>query len=82
MIEWQQDYPVAPMSLSEIKDYLEFNCVYRLPTRRELLNAFEQKVPGFFVYGFYWSTFDEMKKFHGKKNFENEKFLVRLVKDL
>ena len=80
MIEWQENNPIAPMSLSEIKNYLKIHSDYRLPTRNELFTAFESKTPGFFIYGFYWTTFSEMKMFHGKKTTENEKFLVRLVK--
>lgn len=80
MIQWQENSPIAPMSLSEIKDYLKINSNYRLPTRNELFTAFEAKIPGFFTYGFYWTTFSEMKMFYKKKTVESEKFLVRLVK--
>ena len=80
MIQWQENSPIVPMSLSEIKNYLKIYNDYRLPTRSELFTAFESKISGFFIYGFYWTTFSEMKMFYKKKTIESEKFLVRLVK--
>lgn len=79
-VQWQENSPVAPMLVSEVKNYLSVHTDYRLPTRNELFTAFESKVPGFFVYGFYCTTFPEMEATYGKKALKTTKFLVRLIK--
>lgn len=80
-LEWYPNPPVVPMSLEEIENYLLMQSEWRLPTRSELFNAFENNESGFFTAGFYWTNLKEMKAVYGKKIVSQEKFLCRLVRE-
>jgi hypothetical protein len=88
-LEWYPNPPVAPMSLVELENYLylmtklrDSKKEWRLPSRSELFNAFENNESGFFTAGFYWTNLKEMKAVYGKRVVEKEKFLCRLVKEI
>lgn len=56
MIEWEQNPPKEPMNWHEAMKYAEsLGDGWRLPTRGELIDAYDISVRGFMSY-YYWSS--------------------------
>lgn len=56
MIEWQNNPPEKPMNWNEAIEYAEsLGDGWRLPTRAELIDAYDNNVGGF-DFSYYWSS--------------------------
>ena len=56
MIEWQQNPPKKPMTWHESMEYAEsLGNGWRLPTRAELIDAYDNKIEDF-DFSYYWSS--------------------------
>jgi hypothetical protein len=61
MIEWQSNPPEEPMNWYKAMEYAEsLGNGWRLPTRSELIDAYDNKVKNF-IFMYYWSssTYDQ-----------------------
>lgn len=55
-LEWQEDAPKNPMTWDEANEYAEsLGDGWRLPTRGELIDAYDSSVKGF-MNDYYWSS--------------------------
>ena len=55
-LEWQEDAPKKPMTWYEAIEYAKsLGDGWRLPTRSELINAYDSSVKGF-MNDYYWSS--------------------------
>lgn len=88
-MEWQNNQPKDPLNWIETLDYLDKNKDYRLPTKEELVLAFEKKIEGF-KESLYWTS-DEIESinsvffvdfYKGVVSFcgKDSKLFVRLIK--